>query len=213
MATSASIRSPTFSVSPPDSRWVVVRPEASAFLTAASSSLRLFTAVHSPGRRDPRDEPLLVLVDVLALGRVARDDHGEVAVGPALHDQARATVGDHGGRPAEQPVELVGVEERLSAQARAGAAWSRAARTSSRSEVTAAWLHPAHQPVEPVAVGAEEHGDDWTGRRGHHHTCPTRREAGYRRCCSGHWTRNRSLNGRHSRPVRVRLSTRSNTSR
>ena len=177
-ATSASISSPTFSVSPPDSRWVVVRPEASAVPTAR---LELAAAVHRRAqsrRRDPGDEPLLVLVDVLAQGRVARDDHGEVTVGPALHDQPGATVGDHGCRSGEEPVELVGLEER---RCRCRPGWERRGAVlhePAHVRGCRGLLHPAHQPVEPVAVGAEEYGDEWTGRCGHHHTCPTRREDG-----------------------------------
>ena len=77
-------------------------------------------------------------------------------------------------------------------------------------------VEPVDGAVAAVVVGAQgEHDRERSvvaGRAAGHRSGPSRMLPGYIDRCSSHWTRNRSVNGRHRREVSGRESMRSYTS-
>ncbi len=157
-----------------------------------------------PGRSQPAGEQLLVVVHVLTAGRVPGHDDRPVSQPTRLGDCGGTTMGDDHVADLEQLLQPVVAAE---GEPRALHRGSAAAVLDLHVPV----LHPARpvlgpgdQPVERMVIRA--HGHEHPAG---HSTHPTTSAPRYRFRCSSHCTSIASVNGRHSRPVRVGLSIRS----
>ena len=152
------------------------------------------------GRRSDRHEPTLMVVDVLAVGGVARDHDGADAGRPRAGDRARAPVTDHRGCRSLELRQLVDGQQDDTLRVlrrRRGAVLDHDPRAMRARPP----IRPAHQPIERMMIRADQDEDQRLRRGGRHRgdrsyrSAPTSTARGYRRTCSAHCTQTRSAIG------------------